>query len=73
VQFVIIFKCYEEEKIAMQIWIKQHKFELALLAFILMVLPPVGLFLAAERGDTSWIWVLLGVVIAGNLISLFIK
>jgi hypothetical protein len=66
-------KVTKRNKTAMQTWIKQHKFELALLAFGLIVLPSMALYLAAQNGATGWIWALLGLVVAGNLVSLFIK
>ena len=47
-----------------------HKFKVHLLAFALMVLPPIPMYLAAQRGAAGWIWFLLGFVAAGNLLVL---
>ena len=54
-------------------WIKAHKFETHVIAFLLMVLPPVPLYLAAQRGANGWIWFWLGLVIGGNLLALGVK
>lgn len=54
-------------------WFKKHKFEAALLAFLLMMLPPLGLYAAARQNAAGWIWFLLGIVITGNLLALGVK
>ena len=54
-------------------WFKAHKFEAHVIAFALMVLPPVPLYLAAHQGATAWIWLLLVPVILGNLLALAVK
>lgn len=54
----------------MQKWLTKNKFEVHLVAFLLMVLPPIPLYFAAQNGATGLIWVLLGFVICGNLLAL---
>jgi len=54
-------------------WIRSHKFEAHLLAFLLMVIPPVPLYLAAQRDAAAWIWGLLALVILGNLLALVVR
>lgn len=58
---------------AVKNWLKVHKFETAVLAFILMLLPPIGMYTAAQDNATDWILVLLAVVVVGNLIALQVK
>ena len=50
-----------------------HKFQAHLLAFLLMVLPPMGMYLAARNGAVGWIWVLLAIVVLGNLLAIAVK
>lgn len=54
-------------------WIKNHKFETHLTAFLLMVIPSVGLYFAANAGVTALIWGLLGVFAFGNLLAIVVK
>ncbi len=54
-------------------WLSDHKFKVHLLAFALMVLPPVPMYMAAQRDAAGWIWFLLGFVVAGNLLVLLSK
>ena len=51
-------------------WLRKHKFEAYLAAFMLIVLPAAPLYLAAQRGATGWIAVLLAPVILGNLLAI---
>lgn len=53
-------------------WINRHKYPLHSLALILMVLPPIGMYLAASAGAAIWIWVLLAFVVAGNLLAILV-
>jgi hypothetical protein len=52
---------------------KTHKFETALLAFTLMLLPPIGMYFAAQSNATIWIWGLIAIVVSGNIIALAVK
>ena len=51
-------------------WLSDHKFKVHLLAFTLMVLPPIPMYMAATHDAVGWIWFLLGFVVAGNLLVL---
>jgi len=53
-------------------WVNRYKYPLHSLALILMVLPPVGMYLAAQAGAVIWIWVLLAFVVAGNLLAILV-
>lgn len=54
-------------------WLRAHKFEAHTIAFLLMILPPIPLYFAAQRGATAWVWLLLAPFILGNLLVLGIK
>lgn len=54
-------------------WLGKHPFEVHVIAFALMILPPIPIYLAAQRGATGWIVALLGFVILGNLLELLTK
>jgi hypothetical protein len=55
------------------IWLREHTFITYMIALLLMVLAPVGLFFSAQAGATVWIWALLGMVVLGNLLVLAIN
>ena len=50
-------------------WLNNNKFAIHLAAFILMILPPIALYFAAQQGATVWIWALIAVVCFGNLLA----
>ena len=52
--------------------LRDNKFKLHLTAFLLMLIPPVPMYFAAESGATGWIWFLIGIVILGNLIVIIV-
>jgi hypothetical protein len=54
-------------------WLQKHKYESHLMAFLLMAIPPVPLYLAAQHGATGWIWFLISLVILGNLVVLIVR
>lgn len=54
-------------------WLSDHKFQMHLLAFFLMTLPPLALYFAALAGATGWIWGLIGVVLTGNLLAILTR
>lgn len=54
-------------------WLRAHKFEAHLIVFALLIVPPVPLYFAARYGALGWIWALLGLVILGNLLVLFVR
>ena len=54
-------------------WLKTHAFAAHSLAFGLMAVPSILLFLAARQGAAGWTYGLLGLVILGNLLELSIR
>jgi hypothetical protein len=53
-------------------WVNRNKHRLHSLSLVLMVVPPVGMYLAAQAGAVIWIWVLLAFVVAGNLLAILV-
>ena len=47
-----------------------NKFRVHTAAFLLILLPSALMFPAAQAGWLGWIWFLLALVIAGNLLAL---
>ena len=54
-------------------WLHTHRYAAHLVAFILMVLPPLPMYYFAQRDATGWVWALLGIVILGNLVALLTR
>lgn len=54
-------------------WFKTHKFEAHLLSFLLMILPSVGMYYAAQADADGLILGLLGLVVMGNLLAITIR
>ena len=54
-------------------WLRSHTFQSYLVALALMALPPVAMYSAARSGNTGMVLVLLGFVVLGNLLVLFIR
>lgn len=52
--------------------LRAHKFETHLAAIFFMAVPPVLLYFVAERGALGWIWILLSLVILGNILALLV-
>jgi len=52
--------------------LRDNKFKLHLTALLLMLIPPVAMYFAAESGATGLIWFLIGIVILGNLIVIIV-
>jgi hypothetical protein len=48
--------------------LREQTFKIHLTAFLLMILPPLPMYLAAQSGNTVWLFVLLGLVILGNFL-----
>lgn len=55
---------------AIKQWIKQHKFKVQLVTFLLVTLPALGLYTAASQEQTAAQWALLGLVVLGNAAAL---
>lgn len=51
-------------------WLSGHKFQAFLIVFVLLSLPPIGLYFAAQ--STTWVLVLLAMVVLGNLLAVLI-
>jgi len=54
-------------------WIRAHKFEAHLTAFLLMVIPSALLYFTNQSQGVVLIWVLLGVFVIGNILAMLIK
>jgi hypothetical protein len=54
-------------------WLREHKFEAHLIAFLLMVLPPIPMYFAAQGGAEVWVYILITPVIMGNLLELWLR
>lgn len=52
--------------------LRKRKFELHLTALLLMLLPPIPMYFAAQNGAMTLIWILSGIVILGNLLAIVI-
>ena len=57
---------------------KSHKFAFAFLALLLMLLPPVGMYFAVDTtvpqdNAIPLIWVLIAIVVLGNVLALKVK
>ena len=50
-------------------WIATHKFQAHSLAFLLIVLPSIGLYFATQLESAGWVWGLLGLAALGNLLA----
>lgn len=50
----------------------RRKYQAYLLAFSLMILPPVPLYLAARQGAYAWIWLLIGLIVIGNVLAIVV-
>lgn len=50
-----------------------HRYSAHLVAFLLMILPPLPMYYFAQRGANCWAWALLVIVILGNLIALITR
>lgn len=55
---------------SLRVWLSEHRFQVHGTAFMLMVLAPVPMFLAARNGEADLIWILLGVFVFANLLVL---
>ena len=51
-------------------WLNTHKFQVHALAFGLMMVTPVLMFIAAQGEAVAWIWFLLALFGVGNLLAL---
>jgi hypothetical protein len=54
-------------------WLRQNKFRSHTIAFTLMILAAIGMYLTSTAGNSGVIWILLGVFILGNLVAMGVK
>jgi len=54
-------------------WLQTHKFEANLFIFLMITIPAILLFFAMQTENQILIGVLLGLIIAGNLVALVVK
>lgn len=52
-------------------WLSKNKFQAYLLAFALVILPPIGLFYTSQ--STTWTMILLIPIVLGNLLAILIR
>jgi len=52
--------------------LREHKFKLHLTALLLMLIPPIPMYFAAQNGANVLIWFLIGVVILANLLVILV-
>ena len=54
-------------------WLRAHTFQVYVVAFLLMILPPIPLYYAALNGNTVEMYFLLAAVIFGNILLLLAR
>jgi hypothetical protein len=52
--------------------LKEYKFHLHLTALLLMLIPPIPMYFAAQAGATGVIWFLVAIVVLGNLLVILV-
>jgi hypothetical protein len=57
----------------LQNWLKDHKYQAHVTAFLLMILPAVPLYFAAGAGSQFWIILLLAVIVCGNILAVLVR
>jgi hypothetical protein len=56
----------------MRRYLGQNKFRTYAVAFLLMIVPAIPLYIAGEKGMTGWIWLLIGIIVTGNVLAILI-
>jgi predicted MFS family arabinose efflux permease len=51
-------------------WLNAHKFQMHALAFGVMILTPMLMYITAQGETIVWIWILLALFAAGNFLAL---
>ncbi len=54
-------------------WLSEHKFQAHLTAFLLIALPSILLYFAAQQNTPGWTWALLGLIALGNLLAICVR
>lgn len=52
--------------------LKEHKFRLHLTALLLMLIPPIPMYFAAHAGASGLVWVLVAIIVLGNLLVIIV-
>ena len=52
--------------------LKDNKFQFHLAALLLMLIPPIPMYFAAQAGAVGLIWLLLAIVVLGNLLVILV-
>ena len=52
--------------------LKEHKLRLHLTALLMMLIPPIPMYFAAQAGAAGLVWFLIAIVVLGNLLVIFI-
>lgn len=53
-------------------YLKENKFRLHLTALILMLVPPIPMYFAAQAGAAGLIWFLVAIVVLGNILVILV-
>ena len=52
--------------------LKERKFQLHLAALLLMLIPPIPMYFAARASAFPLVWLLLAIVVIGNLLVIIV-
>ncbi|MFL7893203.1 MAG: hypothetical protein ACK2UE_01305 [Anaerolineales bacterium] len=53
-------------------YLKENKFRLHLTALILMLVPPIPMYFAAQARAAGLIWFLIAIVVLGNILVILV-
>jgi hypothetical protein len=62
-----------EGKSGVKKWLLDNTFKVHLAAFLLMTIAGALLYWAAISQSVEWIWILLGLVVTGNVLVLLVR
>ncbi len=54
-------------------WLRNHKFQAHLTAFLLMLISSIGMLLSVRLDGTSFTWLLVVIFAAANILAVLIK
>ena len=54
-------------------WLRNHKFQAHLTAFLLMLISSIGMLYSIRLDSTSFTWLLVAVFAAANILAVLIK
>lgn len=52
--------------------LKEQKFRLHLAALLLMLIPPIPMYFAAQAGAFGLVWIFVAIIILGNLLVVIV-